>query len=142
MKHHRVLGADREQVQEYYEENVLSILRPKLVVSIACAREKTVVLLGDGNVYEFPKSSLPRLIDLPNRAKGRVEQIAAGDFHFVALTNHLIWNVYTWGTANAEGQLGRIDPRGNDESFHIPGIVKDLPGKVWLLIFVLLCFRP
>ena len=143
MKQHRVLGANREQVHEIYEETVLTTLAPRIVLNIACAREKTCILLADGNAYDFPRNSLPRLVTFPSRAQGRVEQLQAGDTHFVAITNHLVWNVYTWGSTNGEGQLGRDvvtssssatnEEDGDDdesESIKYPGVVKQLPGRV------------
>ena len=130
MKHHRVLGADAEEVKAMYGQTVLSTLRPKLVLNIGCARDKACMLLADGNVYEFPRGSLPRLVVMPERAQGRITQLAAGDSHFVALSNHLVWNVYTWGTSMTvpSGLLGR-DVNG-DESGLVPGVVKDIPARV------------
>jgi hypothetical protein len=137
MKQHRVLGANPQQIQEIYEERVMSILRPKIVLNLACAKDKCCMLLADGIVYDFPKNSVPRQIDMPMRAMGQIEQLHAGETHFVAISKHLVWNVYTWGSTNSEGQLGRdIDSSVMDEdtqrkeSVNYPGIVKDICARV------------
>ena len=130
-KQHRLLGASSEQVFHIYEQTILSTLHPKVVLGIACAKEKTTILLADGNVYDFPRNSLPRLAQFPDRARGRIVQIAAGESHFVALTDHLVWNMYTWsatGGSITEGVLGRRCK--TDESARTPDVVKDMPGRV------------
>ena len=127
------MGADSQQVQRIYEETVLATLRPKVVINIACAKEKAIVLLADGNVYDFPKNSKPRLVDFPERARGRIKQITAGECHFVAITDHLVWNVYSWSATNSQipdGLLGRYGKGEDEESIRIPAVVKDIPGRV------------
>ena len=127
-KHFKILGATEVQATEIFEESVLQTLRPKIVLWIACSKYKAVMLLADGCVYEFPRNSPPSPIKLPDRAVGKVQKVAAGEEHFVAITDHLSWNLYTWGSSNAEGQLGR--ETFSEDSIKFPQVVKFLPTKV------------
>lgn len=128
----RFLGASPEEIRVIYERTVLSTLRPRLVLGLACAQNRTIILLADGNIYEFPRNGLPRPLDLPKRAVGQVLKIAAGKHHFVALTNHMAWNVYTWGTSEATSDLlGRTISRDQPElAQSFPSVVEHLPGRV------------
>jgi alpha-tubulin suppressor-like RCC1 family protein len=108
-------------------------LKPNLVVSLACAQYKTLVLLADGNIYEFPRGGLPRRLEMPERASGQVVKIAAGKSHFVAITSHMAWNVYTWGSSSEVSKeiLGREIWKDRPESSaQTPAVVQDLPGRV------------
>jgi len=130
-----MLGADESQVGSIYEETVLSILRPpRLVKTLACGRERALMLLADGRVYQFPNRALPREVEFPPRAEGRVVKLAAGNAHFVALTDHLVWNVYSWGystqvvNAASEELLGRRLRSAKDA--RVPGVVPDISARV------------
>jgi hypothetical protein len=97
----KMLGQGATQSSGF--EQIIAILKPQIVQGIAAAADSCALLLADGSVVDFSgRGATPKPVDFPPHA-GRVVAVSAGLQHYVALTDRVLMNTYSWGSKNTDG---------------------------------------